>query len=574
MSVKPSEVLAVPPIASPRRGPETPFPGYLLPMPMRWDPLLAAATALELDADLGGARVQSLLMDSEARRLLLFLREATLVLELHPSRGWLSLLPPRDSPSEARSFPFTVRGVSAPPDESQLLVALRPVRAREPVEIILELIGNRWNALVVGHVSRTIRHVLLPREDRIRSLNVGSTYRPPAPTNRLGRDSALDEAQWNEALESAGDDVQARRGMILRRIAWTSSLNVNALLGPNGWERWRRAIAPAGWRAFLLQTSGGVQPYPIELGQEAPQPFPTLMKAFGAAREQDADAEPLPTLLIPPHLLAQIEKRLEEARRKVLGLERELRQARKPEAVRALGDLILARLSEIPRGSERMSVLDFEGNAMEIELDPSISPSENADRYYRQAARLQRATSTLPERIRDAEDAVEKWRDLREKTQRGEVLPTALAHALGPTRRLRVGSSGQEARALPYRRFISSGGLEIRVGRGAGDNDELTFRHSAPDDVWLHARQASGAHVILRWQGEGSPPPQDLAEAASLAALHSSARHSGSVAVAWTRRKYVRKPRGASPGTVRPEREETVLVAPEPTLMERLAADG
>jgi predicted ribosome quality control (RQC) complex YloA/Tae2 family protein len=113
--------------------------------------------------------------------------------------------------------------------------------------------------------------------------------------------------------------------------------------------------------------------------------------------------------------------------------------------------------------------------------------------------------------------------------------------------------------------------MEIRVGRGARHNDELTFRHSAPQDVWLHARHASGAHVILRWGRTESPPARDLHEAAVLAALNSRARTSGTVPVDWTLRKYVRKPRGSPPGRVVMERARTVFVTPDPELAERLA---
>jgi predicted ribosome quality control (RQC) complex YloA/Tae2 family protein len=109
------------------------------------------------------------------------------------------------------------------------------------------------------------------------------------------------------------------------------------------------------------------------------------------------------------------------------------------------------------------------------------------------------------------------------------------------------------------------------VGRGSGDNDALTFRHARPDDVWLHAREASGAHVILRWAEEGAPPARDLAEAAVLAALNSRARSAKVVPVDWTRRKYLRKPKKAPPGTVVPDRTRTLFVQPDPALLERLA---
>jgi predicted ribosome quality control (RQC) complex YloA/Tae2 family protein len=162
--------------------------------------------------------------------------------------------------------------------------------------------------------------------------------------------------------------------------------------------------------------------------------------------------------------------------------------------------------------------------------------------------------------------------DLVARARDGTLAPDEARAALGggPPARQRTGAP-ERGPALPYRVFRSSGGLEIRVGRGARHNDDLTFRHSSPGDVWLHARHVGGAHVILRWPGPGNPPARDLAEAATLAALHSKARTSGSVPVDWTLRKYVRKPRKSPPGRVAVERVETLFVRPEPALLESLA---
>ena len=115
--------------------------------------------------------------------------------------------------------------------------------------------------------------------------------------------------------------------------------------------------------------------------------------------------------------------------------------------------------------------------------------------------------------------------------------------------------------------------MEIRVGRGSADNDALTFRHSRPEDIWLHARNVSGAHVILRWTEPEGPPAKDLAEAAILAAVHSGARTSGVIPVDWTRRKHVRKPRKARPGTVIPKQTQTIFVEPDTDLPKRLRLD-
>ncbi|HSR42044.1 MAG TPA: NFACT RNA binding domain-containing protein, partial [Longimicrobiales bacterium] len=218
----------------------------------------------------------------------------------------------------------------------------------------------------------------------------------------------------------------------------------------------------------------------------------------------------------------------------------------------------------------RVVLTDFQGEEVEIELDPSLEPQENAARWYDRAARAERARERLPTMVDEARESAAEARDLLERARRGEADREEIRRLLPDPSRPEAKRKGP---ALPYRSFRSTGGLEIRVGRGARHNDDLTFHHSDPDDVWLHARHAAGAHVVLRWSQEGNPPQRDLAEAAVLAANHSRARTSGSVPVDWTRRKYVRSPRKAPPGTVIPDRVQTVFVEPDPGLTERLADD-
>jgi predicted ribosome quality control (RQC) complex YloA/Tae2 family protein len=162
---------------------------------------------------------------------------------------------------------------------------------------------------------------------------------------------------------------------------------------------------------------------------------------------------------------------------------------------------------------------------------------------------------------------------LREGIVEGEIAPEEAARRI-PSGSVRTRKE-RETRGdrLPFRRFRSSGGLEIRVGRGPADNDTLTFKYSRPEDVWLHARGASGAHVVLRWAEETAPPGKDLTEAAILAALHSRSKSAGVVPVDWTRRKYVRKPRKSPAGTVVLERSQTLFVQPDRELLDRLASD-
>ncbi len=534
---------------------------------MRWDPLLARTVAAELALRLDRARVRSLLIEPDERRILLYLRESTLVLELHPEAGWISLLDPREPLPSARPLASRVIGVRSLPDESAIVFGLQRIRGKdEGVELVAEYTGNRWNGLVVGYRSRQIRHVLVPRRERERRLEVGHRYEPPPSNERAGRDGELSREEWESIVGSAREPSERRRAL-LSGVAWTSSVNADALL-EGGWERWREMIDPDRWRPHLVDTDRGPQPYPLPLG--GGEPVESLLEGIARARGASESTSPEHALLLPTRLLERARRRLRKLEGKARGLARELDAARDPGPVRAIGDLILARYHEVPTGADEVVLTDFEGDEVTIELDPTLPPDQNARTYYDEAARLERVLEKLPARVEEARAQVGEWTALIEAVEGGEEPPETLAERLGPETGDGRRGKGSESPSLPYHRYRSSGGLEIRVGRGARRNDDLTFHHSKPDDIWMHVREAPGAHVILRWGRKENPPRRDLLEAATLAALGSEARNSGTVPVDWTRRKYVRKPRNAPPGAVLPDRVETVFVEPDPTLRDRL----
>jgi predicted ribosome quality control (RQC) complex YloA/Tae2 family protein len=215
---------------------------------------------------------------------------------------------------------------------------------------------------------------------------------------------------------------------------------------------------------------------------------------------------------------------------------------------------------------------DWNGEDVRIALDPQLDPAANANRLFDAARKRERAADRLPHLIREAEAKRDAIVAVRERIVRDDAPLDAAAPYLPA--RVTLDAPAIVRPALPYRRYRTTGGLEVRVGRGARANDELTLRHASPDDIWMHAQGVAGAHVVLRWgRRDENPPAGEIAQAAVLAALHSRARTSGTVAIDWTRRKYVRKPRKAPPGQVMVERTKTVFVEPDPAVEESMRWD-
>lgn len=535
---------------------------------MQWDSLLVAATARALGRELRAGRTRAVHLDRGAGRVALFLRGRTVVFALHPTSTGLAVMDEAAHPAGAVPLAGIVREVSAPADERAILVEITRLRGRtRRTRLVLELSPGRWNAILTEGADDRIRSVLRPRRSGERELLPGAAYELPRPSKRRGASRPMALASWRELFRDV--EPQQRVATLVRNVAYTSRMNALAFLDDGdeaGWKRWRRWRDLKNLDPQLLSSGRGLQPYPYPLPGMEGSARETLLAALTDGSETLARAS-----LVPSEVMSALEKRIGAAEGRLVRLQEQLARLEDPVRMRGIGDLLLTRMKLIPRGAARVSLDDFEGGTIRVSLDPTLAPHENAARYYARASRAERAGATLPAEIEEAGTRLAAWYELSEEVAAGSMEAGELERRLG------LRAPGQKSRKtparLPYHRFRSSAGTEIRVGRGAESNHELTFHHSDPDDIWLHARHASGAHVILRRRGEGNPAPRDLEEAAILAALNSKARTSATVPVDWTRRKYVRKPRGAPPGTVTLEREKTVFVTPDAEVAKRLRVD-
>ncbi|HLL75532.1 MAG TPA: NFACT RNA binding domain-containing protein, partial [Pyrinomonadaceae bacterium] len=295
---------------------------------------------------------------------------------------------------------------------------------------------------------------------------------------------------------------------------------------------------------------------------------------------------------------ARLRVQIERRRKLEANLTRDLTAHGDPAEHKRVGDLLLANLSTAVRDGARVRLLDyFAEGAPEVELEideHSTLPAEAARRFAsyarakraaqeieRRRAELAAELDTLEaeraelERIAAARDT--RALDVFEEAASGKKTSGRGARATkaGAKSAPRGGDSAaggaksaksrkQSAEIVPgARRYLSSDGYEILVGRAARDNDQLTFKVARPHDLWLHAADYPGSHVVVRNHARNADIPQrTVHEAAQLAAHFSQARGDAKVAVNYAQRKFLSKPKGAAPGLVRMSSFKTLLVEP------------
>ena len=274
--------------------------------------------------------------------------------------------------------------------------------------------------------------------------------------------------------------------------------------------------------------------------------------------------------------VARLKARVQKLKRTLAAVEEDAARAAKAGADRARAELLLPLASKVPRGAREARVSDWSktdasGRPAEtvIALDPALSAAENAARWLKKARRYQAAAARIAARKSEVARDLARAEELLARAQSASDA-SALASveseadpAAAPAR-----ARHRSGPRLPYRKFLSRSGAPILVGRSARDNDAL-LKSARGNDLWLHVRATQGAHVIV--PGAGEPPDaRTLGDAALLAAHFSSARGEEAAEVAWTRCKYVRKPRGARPGSVQVTQEKTFLVRLDAARLELL----
>jgi len=327
--------------------------------------------------------------------------------------------------------------------------------------------------------------------------------------------------------------------------------------------------------------------------------FVTASEADRAAWEAAgvALAEALATDAIELHrdaLLRALDRARMKIHRRREAIASDLAKIAQADRIASQAQWLVGEAARVPRGATKMDVTDWstgEAIPMVIPLDPAKSAREQVEAMFKRAKRLRLGGRIANDRLAQADaqrDAVvaaaaaveqattlpamdEAAREAKRAAPRDVVLP---GH--GPAGAAGAGGAGKGAAAkkgqtrIPFRTFLARSGKKLLVGKGAADNDALTLHVARPHDLWLHAKDRTGAHVIVPLEKGQTCPAEDLVDAAHLAAHFSDARDEKAVDVQYTPKRYLRKPKGSAVGAILVDREKVLALRVDAPLLAKL----
>ncbi|MFM8551317.1 MAG: NFACT family protein [Nitrospiraceae bacterium] len=303
------------------------------------------------------------------------------------------------------------------------------------------------------------------------------------------------------------------------------------------------------------------------------QPFP---RSHALDQRYQEKEESLALTSLRQRRAAELRKSIKKTARRIEALREDLAKADRYREYARYGELLKANLGQIAKGQPHAVLIDYFDPAMPeltLPLDPAKGPQANMDDYFKKHRKYLAADKEIKPRLAATEKELAALHEERKTLEQGDWRPPT-ADKGGERRPPGLRPSGArrvpEQRSGPFRRFTSTDGLAIYVGRNARENDDLTFKFAHSDDLWLHAHGMPGSHVVVRLEKGADPPHETIRDAATLALLYSDLKKSGKGDVIYTRRKWVKKMKGQAPGTVTVTQEKAIFVQLDKTCLDRM----
>lgn len=280
-----------------------------------------------------------------------------------------------------------------------------------------------------------------------------------------------------------------------------------------------------------------------------------------------------------------VERNRKKAEQKVQGMHRQLDNVERVQEMRSTADLMLAYAHSVARGAESMEVPSLDGDStVKIPLDPSKPVAIQANKLYDKARRQEDGRAMTEKRLAAAQIELTELQSIAAlledpsetnlETARERLQALGLMPKPGPGTKKTPGKSRKKTdEAVPFRRFTSTEGYPIFVGRNNNQNDELTMRYAKGNDLWLHVGGGRpGSHVVVRLPKQKTASLETLLDAAALAVYYSKSRGEPRIEVIYTFKKHIKKPKGLPAGAVVPVHTKTVTVLADEQRLSRLLA--
>ncbi|MFQ3587757.1 MAG: NFACT family protein [Fimbriimonadaceae bacterium] len=443
------------------------------------------------------------------------------------------------------------------------LVSVRQINADRVVEfgfvgpagahsLVVEIIGKKPNAALLD-AEGAIVGLMQPGGRSGRVLRPGRAYEPPpAP-----RGPDLTEVQ-------SPDQVRGARGASPFLARWAAA-------APDFGAAWADLLARIQTGAYDPCLALGYGAYPVSV---APMGYDALRRdSISVALEQHFGVEEprRRTEQLKKSLLAQLE-RVRLARETAIdGLRQALTAADRARRLQLEGELVLAYAATLAPGAATLEAWDYEGNPIVVQLNPELTPLENAQRLFERAKHAKSRRGEIADQLARLEADWIRLDALIERVGNADA-PAALESLLEEARDARylhpggVDRAGKTSESRPFdghrvKELAGPAGYTVYVGENATANDYLTTRMGKSNDWWLHVRGDISAHVLVPTGNRPERVPREVLEyAARQAALHSPQKHASVVAVDVTLKKHVRKPKGAPVGTALYTHEKTIHV--------------
>jgi len=485
------------------------------------------------------------------------------------------------------------------------LETIRIDEIRGPIgrTLILELVPRRQNVILLDSDSQMVLFSLRRvdgRISRLRQVLPGKPYQPPPSSPGLHPDADSEENFMEAFGKTSGHLLREKLhhlfpwaspylfDEILRSMPLPSeACEITSELQRSIWSHlhtWFDRLEKGPPSPTVILDDGRqpawLLPYdPVSVPEDRKRPYGSLSQALEDLFRRQTRLTGLKSK--KTNLLHQINLILRRHRRARKHLGRDAGQAQRAEEFQRAGVMLTAHLSRLRKGSSRVSLPDPTDptRQVDISLDPKLTPSENAQRYFKRYRKAKAALPKVRHQLGRLDEEIESLTALRkglaqasdlEEVQSAEVrFSRWVAKPQMPSDRSGRGRAGKNTVG---RKYTLPDGWTVLVGRNNKENDQLTHRVARSDDLWLHAQGVPGSHVVIRREGRKDLPGRGIMElAAGLAAHFSRSRHSGTVPVIVTEKRYVRKPKGAKPGVAAVEHEKTLFVTP--LAPERLAED-